>query len=319
VREFVAVRLPSELVLHPGLKREALMFSRIAIPLLDKLLTFTGKSDTDSVTQFGGELEWLLERDIVFDPATIPDRLDVTDEEYTKFLTLETIAEKEARHRVPEAQRGLEQRALDYPAAMRRRDEFARQLAEATQAALMVELYRVRRECIRLRMLHRMDAYPVLTLSGILSPEASSNKHQIIRIVINSLPFPDDSTSWEQIAEFRSDPDSHSKFLALRHWMSEVARAELTPAEVEEKLAYLIDQYQRHMKLHRMKTNTGTLQTIVTTSAEVIGDLVSFKWGKAAEALFAIKQRQVALLEGELTAPGSEVAYIVKAREALTK
>lgn len=97
--------------------------------------------------------------------------------------------------------------------------------------------------------------------------------------------------------------------------MSEVARAELTPAEVEEKLEYLIDQYRRHMRLHRMKTNAGTLETIVTITAEVLGDLASFKWGKAAQALFSLKKRQVDLLEGELTAPGNEVAYIVKARE----
>ena len=52
-----------------------------------------------------------------------------------------------------------------------------------------------------------------------------------------------------------------------------------------------------------------------TCPAEFLGDLVSFKWGKAAEALFSLKRRRVALLEGELAAPGSEVAYIVKARE----
>lgn len=98
--------------------------------------------------------------------------------------------------------------------------------------------------------------------------------------------------------------------------MSEVARAELTPAEVEEKLEYLIDQYQQHMKYHRMKTNVGTLETIVTSGVEVLGDLVSFKWGKAAQALFSLKRRQVALLEGELTSPGREIAYIVKARES---
>jgi hypothetical protein len=100
--------------------------------------------------------------------------------------------------------------------------------------------------------------------------------------------------------------------------MSEVVRAELSPAEVEEKLAYLIDQYQQHMRLHRMKTNTGTLETIVTLGAEVLGNLVSFKWGKAAQALFSLKKREIALLEGELTAPGNEIAYIVKARETFS-
>ena len=64
-----------------------------------------------------------------------------------------------------------------------------------------------------------------------------------------------------------------------------------------------------------MKTNFGTLETIITKGAEVLGDLVSFKWGKAVEALFSLKKRKVALLEGKLTAPGNEVAYIVKAKE----
>jgi hypothetical protein len=115
------------------------------------------------------------------------------------------------------------------------------------------------------------------------------NKSEVVKIALNALPVPDESTSWEQILEYRSDPDSRGKFLALRHWMSEVARAELTPAEVEEKFEYLIDQYQQHMRLHRMKTNVGTLETIVTTGAEFLGDLVSFKWGKAAEALFSLQ------------------------------
>jgi hypothetical protein len=125
--------------------------------------------------------------------------------------------------------------------------------------------------------------------------------------------MPDESVPWEQIIEYRSDPDSQSKFLAPRHWMSEVARA-----EVEEKLEYLVDQYRQHMRLHRMKTNVGTLETIVTASAEFLGDPVSFKWGKAAEALFSLRRRRVALLEVELTAPGNEVVYIVKAKETFS-
>lgn len=171
--------------------------------------------------------------------------------------------------------------------------------------------------CLNLRRYKSIDAYPIF-YTDLVTQSKKATKRDVIRILINSLPVPDEHTPWEQIIEYRSDPDSQSKFLALRHWMSEVARAELTPAEVEEKLEYLIDQYQQHMRLHRMKTNVGTLETIVTTGAEFLGDLVSFKWGKAAEALFSLKRRQVALLEGELTAPGNEVAYIVKARETFS-
>jgi hypothetical protein len=68
------------------------------------------------------------------------------------------------------------------------------------------------------------------------------------------------------------------------------------------------------MRLHRMKTNTGTLETIVTTTAESLGDLANFKWGRRRRFSSSLKKRQVALLEGELIAPGQEMAYIVKAR-----
>ncbi len=242
----------------------------------------------------------------------------VEDEEYLKALESENLASKEASGIIPKADEELKRRGVEFPTAIRRKDELAFQLAEAVSAGLTAEIHRMRRECIGLRKLHNMDAYPVLSLRDFLLSNEKADKNDVVVIALDSLPVPDESTPWEQIIEYRSDPGSQSKFLALRHWMSEVARAELTPAEVEEKLEYLIDQYRRHMRLHRMKTNVGTLETIVTTGAEFLGNLVSFKWGKAAEALFSLKRRQVALLEGELTAPGNEVAYIVKAREAFS-
>jgi len=123
--------------------------------------------------------------------------------------------------------------------------------------------------------------------------------------------LPDDSVSWEQIIDYRNDPESLSRFLGLRHWMSEMARAELTAAEVEEKLEYLIDQYQRHIQVHRMKTNVGRLETVLVAGA----NFFSFKWGETAQALFSSRRRQLELLVGELSSPGNEVAYIVRARE----
>jgi hypothetical protein len=136
-----------------------------------------------------------------------------------------------------------------------------------------------------------------------------------MRIVLTALPLPTDETPWEQIIEYRNDPDSRAKFLDLRNWISEVAQGTLSPNEVEEKLEYLLSQYRRHLEIHRLKANAGTLETLVVTGADILGNLVSFQWGKAAKALFSIKVRQLALLEGELTARGSEVAYVMKARD----
>jgi hypothetical protein len=68
-----------------------------------------------------------------------------------------------------------------------------------------------------------------------------------------------------------------------------------------------------------MKTNPGVIQTLVVTPAEFAENLIKFNWGKIAKGLFTLKQRRIALMEGELTSPGSEVAYIVKANDTFTK
>jgi hypothetical protein len=180
---------------------------------------------------------------------------------------------------------------------------------------LIVNGLEARRLSIYLRELKQIQALPILE-TGFYSLQSNpANKSDIIKIVINALPEPDDSTSWEQILDYRSDPDSISKFLALRNWMNEVARAKLTQTEIEEKLEHLINQYQQHMRLHKLKTNNGMLETLVVASAQFLEDLVKLKWGNIAKGLFSIKHRQVALLGGELTSPGKEVAYIVKARQ----
>jgi hypothetical protein len=100
--------------------------------------------------------------------------------------------------------------------------------------------------------------------------------------------------------------------------MNEIARGELLPDEAEEKLEYLLSQYRRQIDIYKMKAATGALETFVNTSADVLGNLISFQWGKAAKALFSIRRRKIELLEGELTARGSEVAYIIKARNAFS-
>jgi hypothetical protein len=71
------------------------------------------------------------------------------------------------------------------------------------------------------------------------------------------------------------------------------------------------------MALQDMKIRKGTFETIVTVAAEVVEDLVQIKWGKLASLLFVLKNRKIALLEAERSAPGREIAYVVQARKAL--
>lgn len=329
MRDFVGVSSWFTILGQSSLKRDALIFDRIALldwPLLSSIL----KQDTT----LGPEIEYLINKEIVFESSNDEAHLSrlksndeirslwdlfskSADEAFKISRTLDLIPIKGTEgFRIVDKQR---ERAVQTEKLSP--EEYARILASLLEILASNVIkgfeYRQRIVCVQLRELYNLETYPILPnyIHGALS---TTTKSETVQITLKSLPIPDESVPWEQIIEYRSDPDSQSKFLALRHWMSEVARAELTPAEVEEKLEYLIDQYRQHMRLHRMKTNVGTLETVVTTGAEFLGDLVSFKWGKAAEALFSLRRRRVALLEGELTAPGSEVAYIVKARETFS-
>lgn len=303
MREFIGVlHLTEGLGLTP-IKQQALIFNRIAALDFRSVAPSLREQILPRKDVFFDTLEWLLEEGIIFEPEKIkPDEKISGMPEYQHVSGLVTEYTDQVIKMVDTVRHNAIEPEADHVPI------------DVSPIFLGLQCY-VRLSSILLRESMGVDAHPIFHWNFQSVEYPQSKKTEVVRLLLNTVPIPDESTSWEQILEYRSDPDSQSKFLALRHWMSEVARAELTPAEVEEKLEYLLDQYQRHMKLHRMKTNVGTLETVVTTGAEVLGDLVSFKWGKAAEAMFSLRRRKVALLEGELTAPGNEVAYIVKARE----
>ena len=86
------------------------------------------------------------------------------------------------------------------------------------------------------------------------------------------------------------------------------------PLEIVQELEFLRREYERHMHVHKMNTNRGTLETLVTVSAEVAENLIKVKWGrKLAKLPFLLKERKIRLLEAELNAPGQEIALVAKA------
>ena len=304
MKPYLAVNTLFRQPILPLIKQEALLFDQI---------TFVHYAN--QLPDISNELEWLSDKDILID---LPPRKEFVDE----------IADdlKRTNAHIAQSLTSLFGNNVDLTRLKREisEEEILATLPTRTKAerasfvknTSLAASYLTRFFSTRLSK-EGFEAYPIYTTEIPLLEE--SPKHQVIQIVLNGLPVPDERTSWEQILEFRSDPDSKSKFLDLRHWMSEMARAALTHAELEEKLEYLMSQYQRHTQLHKMKTNAGVLETTVVTTGEIVENLVKIKWGKLAKMFFSLKQRRLALLEGELTSPGSEIAYMIKTRETFTK
>jgi len=289
--EFIGVKKLSDWQKCLSFKKDALIFDRIALSSISDFQRMVIEGSMgDQLRNIAEEFSWLLEKGIVFQPEfTLQD-----DEALRGNKELESIRKLRAQHR-----RQTENLPMDWG------DTF-------WDWWDILNEYSARSLAIILRVSRKLDAYPITNLTDSIKNEP---KNEVVGVVINSLPIPSESTSWEQIIEYRNDPNSHSKFLALRNWMNDISKGNLTPIEIEQKLEYLIDQYRQHMKLHRMKTNVGMIETIIVSGSEILEELVRFRFSKAAKALFSFRQKKVALLEGELTSPGSEVAYVIKTQE----
>ncbi len=305
MKPYVAVAHPFQMFLPSQVKRTALLFDRIAMVSADS--GYLRGDGFNAFPEVASQLAWLIDNGIAFEPP-IPTSLSKESDydvercrEHVKEL-LRILGGSDVS--VDEASKFLQ--------TVKAKDVSDSQRMEVIGRAILAGSYIVRIFSTSLCS-EGFDSYPVL-LSNIPANQEFF-KSEVIRVVFNELPMPDEQTPWEQILEFRGDPDSKAKFLDLRHWMSEIARDSRPRAEMEETLEYLMSQYQRHMALHKMKTTAGVLETTVVSTGEIIENLVRMKWGKVAKMLFSLKARKITLLEGELTSPGSEVAYIIKANE----
>jgi len=324
--EFIGVRSPLDWMIEVGakrlpveslFKREALMFSRIACPQLGQVVSAFGKL-SDVAPELSDEIcahvDFLRERGVIFDDVSLAEGEDLSRLMKNVQFQAVSLSEKPIARAVIEEIKnaGLEDvlvKGNDLTV-----DEMLPHLDSVPfvfgPMFLILQLM-TRKISIQLRVLNGIDAYPVFSeiVPGITVQGTKAS--DVIDVVIKALPIPDDTVPWEQIIEYRSDPESQRKFLALRRWMSKVGTGRVSPIDLELELDDLINQYRGHLKLHRMKIRTSILEAVVAAGANIF----SLNWDQAVHNLFSIRQSQLELLQEEMSSPGSEVAYIVGARE----
>jgi hypothetical protein len=165
------------------------------------------------------------------------------------------------------------------------------------------------------RQLDAVSLLPILDLdSGLNQPRSDA-----IRIVINSLPLPDDSVPWSELVAFRNESEHVNRLLALRVWTSEMAHGDFSAVEMQERLDYLVNEYETNLRLTRLAAHRGALEVVITTTAEVLEDLVKLRLGKIAKRLFDLRRERVQLMLDEKNVMGRELAYVVHARKAFAK
>lgn len=296
----------------PFLKRTALLFDRIALPEVDE---FSLNHWSQTFPNECNELLWLIDRQIVFQAEMPRSDTSLTAEDVSELelfnsameeTLLKIFGDKLLLKAPPEVIILKFKEQLTKPEA--NLDTIVKVLGHFLQVGEHIS-----RLFGCLLRSQGMKAYPVLSTS--LKKQSNATPSEVIQIVFSNFPTPSEHTPWEQILEYREDPDSRATFLALRNWMNETIRANLPPTEIAENLEYLLSEYQRHLKLHKMKATSGIIETVVVSGAQIAENLVRLKFSDIAKIPFAAKHRKLALYEGELTLPGHELAYILKTQE----
>jgi hypothetical protein len=144
---------------------------------------------------------------------------------------------------------------------------------------------------------------------GITQPKRST----ILSLALDQMPYPSETTSWEQIIEFRNDEDTKRKLLALRVGLLDLASDDESAHETVLRLQHALNEYETHMKVARMKADMGKFEAIFQSVVSL--GLSALNPISIAKLPLTWRSQQIGLLEAELSAPGREFAIISKARQ----
>lgn len=314
-------------VFSSHLKQQALLFDQVGILNLENNINFSIATLFDSLGKETGslksELEWLMENQIIFEPSIHQIQKEVLGTESGESLYLKLmekvdkfkeLADKPEKVTLTPEDiingKGLEDIDID---------DFIEDIEDAVtfqKSQHEIESIILRLIALGLERTEKITTVTTLPYEDYTRQMPKFGRSDVVQIVIDKLPLPDDMTAWEQIIDYREDPENQKNILALRRWIRKISSEELAKAELEEEIEWLINEFQEHMKYHKIKANAETLEVLVKAPLEIIEDLVKLKWSKIPEPFFAVKKRQLMLMEAEMNAPGKELAYIIKSREA---
>jgi hypothetical protein len=295
-------------------KRYALLFDQIAIPPPDRSLRVHSRMEPGQ-SDWLDELDWLRDRGIV------------RHAELTAGLTNPLAARQYLGAVVAETGEPIEVSAMSDQETI---VEFLKRLndlaAEALRGRRLPNVPPTfsnvfpRMLSVDLR-LEGLNAFPILETRRHIGDVFPSGTAPVLEVIIKSMPIPDDETAWQDIIEFRKDPESMKRLRALRVWVRKFAKDTTATSltEIKEEIEVLLDEYEEHMKLHRMKVNKGATETLLTVAGKVAEDLVKLKWGELVKLPFILRERKISLLEAEAKAPNRELAFISMARSRFSR
>jgi len=179
--------------------------------------------------------------------------------------------------------------------------------------------YTSRLMSMQLNFLNPLKDYNSLlsTLEPPGATQITTSKSDVLHIVFNHFPRIREDVTFENILEFRQNPDIKSRFFAFRNFISNLSREKLSYEEIEDKLEYLLNEYSTAFDKLQAKYDYGKFEALLITTAEIIESLLKKQISNLVKAACGISKKKMELLEGEKNLPGRETSYLYKIEDKL--
>lgn len=139
-------------------------------------------------------------------------------------------------------------------------------------------------------------------------------RNEIIRVVLRKLPIPHRSVSWDEILDFRADPETKNKYLRLKDWLNSIFTSGISIEDFEDRIDFHINDHEEHLRKAKIKFEYGAIELLLISTAEIIENLFKLKFSTVMKKIFCFGRKEMDLEEAEIKAPGREIAYISSAR-----
>jgi len=151
---------------------------------------------------------------------------------------------------------------------------------------------------------------------NLLGTSRRLSMNDLYTIVLRKLPTPSPIVSWEDIIQFRNEPEQRKHLSALRLFLSELSKKNLTYKDACEKIEVMLNEYESWLKASGMKYRNSTLNALFVGAEELAKLLTQGVMSplRIAKPFFEIRRRKAWLLDGETKAPGRQLAYLIDAR-----
>lgn len=143
-----------------------------------------------------------------------------------------------------------------------------------------------------------------------IQDDQNFKKANVISVILKNFPEVPHDIETERLVDLKSDNEATLKLYRLKNWALDLTNAKLTDKEINQKIEYLLAEYQHQLDLHKLKYHSGIVETVITVGLEVFENIIKMNLSKAAKIFFDIQKKELALLEAEDKLLGKEVAYI---------